>query len=120
MVACPLRLHYYFKIFIFSDRTHNFSSTPETKLKRGGIQKNTEGVGWCPLSYKITFCIGNQIQASCFFFFKKCFFLENHSTRSANIILPREWGWGGAPSQRKSHFILEIKYYTTQPPTPTL
>ena len=60
-------------IFTFSDRRHNFSSTPEIKLKRGGIQKNTEG--------------------------------------------------GGYPchSDRMSHFILEVKYYTTHPypATPT-
>ena len=34
------------KIFTFSDRRHNFSSTPEKKLKKGGIQENTEGGGY--------------------------------------------------------------------------
>ena len=34
--------------FIFSDRRHNFSSTPEKNLKRGGIQKITEGRGVHP------------------------------------------------------------------------
>ena len=52
-------------MFTFSNRKLHFSSTPEKKLKRGGIQKNTEG--------------------------------------------------GGTPSysDRKSRFILEVKYYTT-------
>ena len=59
-------------MFTFSDRKLHFSSTPEKKLKRRGIQKNTEVGGIS--SY----------------------------------------------SDRKSHFMLKVKYYTTHPPTPTL
>ena len=37
-------------MFIFSDRRHNFSSTPEKNLKSGGVQKNSEGGGGYLLS----------------------------------------------------------------------
>ena len=31
-------------MFTFSNRKHNFSSTPE-KIEKGGVQKNIEGQG---------------------------------------------------------------------------
>ena len=36
-------------MFTFSNRKHNFSSTPE-KIEKGRCQKNTEGGGWDLLS----------------------------------------------------------------------